>query len=217
MLMTERESARTRAFYETVADGYARALDDVSVEPPIDLAVIADFAASLPSAEPTRVLDAGCGTGRLTGHLPTLNPAIEAVGVDLSPAMLAHARERNPGIPFVEADLSALPFGDGHFHGIFAWYSIIHTPPHALPALFREFARVLRPGGMLLLGYQSGVGERVRSGAYGSDVELHAYLHHTPYVQAASAEAGLTVDTVLTRSPRRTERLPQGFVLARRS
>jgi SAM-dependent methyltransferase len=140
MLMTERESARTRAFYETVADGYARALDDVSVEAPIDLAVIADFAAS-----------------------------------------------------------------------------IIHTPPHALPALFREFARVLRPGGMLLLGYQSGVGERVRSGAYGSDVELHAYLHHTPYVQAASAGAGLTVDTVLTRSPRRTERLPQGFVLARRS
>jgi len=130
--------------------------------------------------------------------------------------MLAHARSANPGVSFVEADLAALPFPDHHFHGVLAWYSIIHTAPHALPDLFRELRRVLRPGGLLLLGYQAGVGERIRTGAYGHDIELHAYLHSTPYVEAALRSVDMLVDIKLDRAPRRQERLPQGFVLARR-
>ncbi len=54
------------------------------------------------------------------------------------------------------ASFRALPFEDGSFGGILAWYSLIHTPPADVPAVLAEFARVLRPGGGLLLGFFDG-------------------------------------------------------------
>ncbi|MDN4614502.1 class I SAM-dependent methyltransferase [Leifsonia sp. F6_8S_P_1B] len=213
---------RKRALYEEVADTYAEWLPDTSFEAGIDLALIRDlveqFAAQAPDGR-VEVLDAGCGTGRLIPYLRSLGDGVVPTGADLSPAMLAHARAAHPGVEFVAADLAALPFADGRFDGVVAWYSIIHTPPHALPRVFGELRRVLRPGGLLLLAYQAGVGERVRAGAYGHQVELLAFLHHTPYVQAALEAAGLAVELTLDRAPRDSraqERQPQGFVLARR-
>lgn len=207
--------ARTRQLYETVADSYAEAVS-AAFEPALDAALIHDFTQLLADQGDVPVLDAGCGTGRLTGHLRTLNPAISPTGVDLSPAMLEHARRTNPDVSFLEADIADLPFQDEHFHGVLAWYSIIHTAPLELPRVFAEFRRVLRSGGVLLISYQVGVGERVRAGAYGHEVELHAYLHCTDHVAAALASVDMVVDTKLDRGPRRQERLPQGFVLARR-
>lgn len=214
--MPESSIASTRSFYETVADAYARAIPDAGHEPSIDRAMIHDFATRLPDQGDVRVLDAGCGTGRLTGHLSMLNPAVTPTGVDLSPAMLKHAKLAWPDHSFVEADLARLPFEDEHFHGVLAWYSIIHTAPQGLMALFTELRRVLRPGGLLLLAFHVGVGERVRPGAYGRDAELHAFLHQTSGVEAALVSAGMVSDTKLDRAPRGNERLPQGFVLARR-
>lgn len=209
-------TSRTRSLYETVADSYASLVADVGFEPSIDHALLLDFAEQLTEQDRApRVLDAGCGTGRLIGHLRSLNERVVATGVDLSPAMLAHAQRSHPDVMFVEADLMALPLPDESFHGVLAWYSIIHTPPAALPDLFHELRRVLRPGGLLLLGFQAGTGERVRAGAYGHDVELHAFLHTTTSVRTALRAAGLTTDTTLDRGPRRNERLRQGFVLAR--
>lgn len=209
-------TARTRFLYETVADSYATLVADVDFEPSIDHALILDFVEQLTShAEAPRVLDAGCGTGRLIGHLRALNERIVPTGVDLSPAMLVHARASHPDVAFLEADLMALPLADESFDGVLAWYSIIHTAPAALPDLFHELRRVLRPGGLLLLGFQAGTGERVRAGAYGHDVELHAFLHNTASVRNALLAADLTTDTTVDRGPRRNERLAQGFVLAR--
>jgi len=75
---------------------------------------------------------------------------------------------------------------------------------------------VLRPGGALLLAYQSGVGRRTSHQACGYAVELEAFLHHTPLVCAALATAGFRVDDRLERAARPSERHPQVFVLARR-
>lgn len=215
-------TARTRALYEQVADTYAEWLPDTSFEAGVDLALIRDLVEQLAARSTdgrVEVLDAGCGTGRLIGYLRSLGDGVEPTGADLSPAMLAHARAAHPGVEFVEADLASLPFPDERFDGVVAWYSIIHTPPHALPRVFGELRRVLRPGGLLLLGYQAGVGERIRAGAYGHDVELLAFLHSTPYVSAALEAAGLGVELTLDRAPRDSraqERQPQGFVLASR-
>jgi ubiquinone/menaquinone biosynthesis C-methylase UbiE len=101
------------------------------------------------------LLDAGCGPGHWSDVLSD-GDRREVVGVDGSGRFLESARRRFPGIGFLRADVSALPAGSASVGGLLAWYSIIHTAPADLPAVFREFARVLRPGGSLLLGHFDG-------------------------------------------------------------
>lgn len=213
--VTNDTSDGTRAAYDAVAGSYAEMIPDTRFEAAVDLAMVRHFVESL-SQRPAAVLDAGCGTGRMIGHLLSIDAELDVAGSDLSPSMLAEARATHPGLELVVGDNAELPFDDGRFDGVLAWYSTIHTPPHRLGRVFEEFRRVLRHGGMLLLGYQAGTGDRRIDKPYGHDVELSAYLHHTPYVRDALGSAGFTVTAALDRGPRPTEKHGQGFVLARR-
>ncbi|MFO1540600.1 MAG: class I SAM-dependent methyltransferase [Chloroflexota bacterium] len=89
------------------------------------------------------ILDAGCGTGLITRHLPP-----GATGIDINPRNIALARERLPEHAFVLGDVEALPFADGSFGGALCTEVIEHIP--APDAALRELARVLRPGGVLI-------------------------------------------------------------------
>ncbi|MGC4118636.1 MAG: methyltransferase domain-containing protein [Myxococcales bacterium] len=93
-----------------------------------------------------RVLLVGVGTG---SDLPLLPPGAKAVGVDLSPAMLARARARLPlagrEIDLREADAQALPFEDGSFDAV-VLNLVLSVVPDPVACL-REALRVLRPGG----------------------------------------------------------------------
>ncbi|WP_164861567.1 class I SAM-dependent DNA methyltransferase [Microbacterium sp. CPCC 204701] len=203
----------TRTAYDTVAVNYAEMVPDTRYEADVDLAMVRHFVESL-APRPAAVLDAGCGTGRMIGFLGSVDSDLVVAGSDLSPSMLEVARSAYPSLELVVADNADLPFDDERFDGVLAWYSTIHTPPHRLGSVLAEFRRVLRRGGMLLLGFQAGTGERRIDKPYGHDVELTAYLHHTPYVRDALGSAGFAVTTVLDRAPRSSEKHEQGFVLA---
>lgn len=205
----------TRAAYDVVAGSYAEMIPDTRYEAHLDLAMVRHFVESL-APRPAAVLDAGCGTGRMISHLSALDGDLVLAGSDLSPSMLEVARSTHPDLELVVGDNADLPFHDGRFDGVLAWYSTIHTPPHRLGPVYDEFHRVLRPGGALLLGYQAGTGERRIDRPYGHDIELTAYLHHTLYVRDALTAAGFAVTAVLDRGPRPTERHAQGFVLAKK-
>jgi trans-aconitate 2-methyltransferase len=94
------------------------------------------------------VLDAGCGTGRLTGDLLEALPHGQVIGVDLSQNMLQSAREYlrqfSSRMSFVAADLQALPFSRV-FHGIVSTAAFHWVLDHDL--LFTSLYRALRPGG----------------------------------------------------------------------
>jgi SAM-dependent methyltransferase len=81
---------------------------------------------------------------------------VAAEGVDLVPEFVSAARRRFPGVPFRVGDLGALPVPDGALAGLLSWFSVIHTAPEQVPAQLAEFARCLRPGGSLLIGFFEG-------------------------------------------------------------
>jgi SAM-dependent methyltransferase len=92
-------------------------------------------------------LDAACGTGRHAEYLASLGQQV--IGVDRSPEMLAAARAKVPGADFREGDLHQLPVPDDHADVVVCALALTHIPD--LVPVLAEFARVLRPGGHLVL------------------------------------------------------------------
>jgi SAM-dependent methyltransferase len=93
-----------------------------------------------------RVLDAGCGSG---ANLVVLAPYGRCVGIDLSADALALARSRDAAAAC--ASLSRLPFGDGLFGLVTSFDVLYHRWVPDDAAAVRELARVLEPGGLLLV------------------------------------------------------------------
>ncbi len=214
---TDAADAATRASYDTVAAAYERLLRPELAARPLERALLAAFAELVRGPESGPVADLGCGPGRITAHLASLG--VDAYGIDLSPGMVAVARERHPHLRFEEGTMAALGCRDGELGGAVAWYSTVHMPPGLLPGVFAEIHRVLAPGGRLLLAYKAG--ERVRhlDHAYGHPLSLDVYWVPPGEVAGLLGAAGFTVEARMTRrpdagdGPRAGE---QGFVLARK-
>ncbi|MFC7137458.1 class I SAM-dependent methyltransferase [Halobaculum litoreum] len=131
--------------YDGLAGTYDRERDDA--EAPL----VESFLGTLDAG--ARVLDAGCGQG--TPVLNRLPDGVDAVGVDLSASMLGLARERTAA-PLVRGDLTRLPVATDAVDAVTALHSVIHVPLSEHAAVYREFARVLRPGGRLYVTCATG-------------------------------------------------------------
>ncbi|WP_329034064.1 class I SAM-dependent methyltransferase [Streptomyces sp. NBC_00178] len=100
-----------------------------------------------------RVLDAGCGTGRIAIRLAELGH--HCTGVDLDPSMLAVARRQAPGQEWLLGDLArldALGLEPGFDLALAAGNVIPLLAPGTEPAVIRQLAGLLRPGGLLVTG-----------------------------------------------------------------
>ncbi|TWF78746.1 methyltransferase family protein [Pseudonocardia hierapolitana] len=92
-------------------------------------------------------VDAACGTGRFSALLAARGHRV--IGVDSSPEMLARARANVAGADFRSGELAALPVADTSADLVTCGLALSHVP-NLRPA-FTEFARVLRPGGHLVI------------------------------------------------------------------
>lgn len=209
------DDARTRAAYDTVAADYAELLRDELASKPLDRAMLAAFAELISADGGGRVADVGCGPGRIAGHLRSLG--LDVFGIDLSPEMIAVARRDHPELPFKVGTMAALDLDDGALAGVVAWYSVIHTPPADRPGHLAELARVLRPGGRLLLAFQVG-DESVRlDAAYGHAIDLDVRRLRPDAIEGELTAAGCSTTARLVAEPVGQERHPQAYLLAQRT
>ncbi|KGN37858.1 methyltransferase [Knoellia subterranea KCTC 19937] len=207
-----------RRAYDVVASLYAEHLPDTRAESALDLAVLDAFIAAVlagPAGHEGQVLDAGCGAGRVSRYVA--DRGCHVTGVDLSPGMIEMARRDHPDLSFEVASLDALPFDDATFAGVMVWYSAIHTPLSGQAAIFAELARVLRPGGHLVVAFQSGEGVRDAGPSYARfnlEVELERYLYTPDQVVGFVTDAGLTEVARMVRRAQGPDRDDQTVLLA---
>lgn len=213
--MSRADETLTSTAYDIVADVYADRFTGTEPEQPVELAMIDYFAGLL--YEPRRVLDAGCGAGRMLPYLAARGCRPE--GVDLSPEMVRRARCDHRGYPCTVGSLTDLDYPDATFDGVFSWYSTIHNPDADLDGMIGEMVRVLRPGGQLLLAFQVGEGmRRVGQGfaALGYDIVMNRYHRATADMVARLEAHRLKVTAQLERGPVAPEADRQAVVIARR-
>ncbi|WP_283137562.1 class I SAM-dependent methyltransferase [Rhizohabitans arisaemae] len=99
----------------------------------------------------SRVLDAGCGTGRVAIRLAELG--YDCVGVDLDPSMLAEARRAAPAMTWIEADLAALDITPGFDLVLAAGNVVPLLAPGTEAKAVTLLAGAVRPGGLLVAGF----------------------------------------------------------------
>jgi ubiquinone/menaquinone biosynthesis C-methylase UbiE len=128
-----------------------------------------------------RLLDVACGTGRFLGLIKQNYPRLPVVGLDLSEAYLRRARRELEAWSWValsQGAAEALPFPDGSFDLVTSVYLFHELPRHVRERAAAEFARVLRPGGRLVLvdSFQQG-----DEPAFDGLLELFPLAYHEPY------------------------------------
>ena len=101
---------------------------------------------------PGRALDVGCGEGRFCRILR--QSGVEVPGLDPTPGLVAQARLRDPDGLYVEGVAERLPFADETFDLVVSYLSLIDIPD--FQAAIKEMARVLNPGGSLLIANLNG-------------------------------------------------------------
>ncbi|WP_020421682.1 class I SAM-dependent methyltransferase [Amycolatopsis sp. ATCC 39116] len=210
--MTDDWLSATRSSYDTDASGYAEKVRGLLDEMPYLRASLTLFAELAQGAGGGPVADVGCGTGYVTGYLH--DAGMDVFGIDLSPEMIAIARRDHPDLRFEVGTMTGLDLADDSVAGIVAFWSVIHVPDDAMPGVCDEFRRVLRPHGVLLVGFH--VGDETRHTSEGhTGRPINVDSHHRPpsRVRGWLRDAGFTIEAELVLRP--DEDVPGAVIFAR--
>ena len=126
-------------------------------------------------------LDLACGTGRFLAQVMRSYPKLKAVGLDMSPNYVEHARgllERWPHVELAQGAGENMPFEDASFDAITSIYLFHELPPKIRPLVFAEIARVLKPGGHFIFADSLQFGDRPSLDAF---LEYFPEGFHEPY------------------------------------
>lgn len=136
-----------RTAYSNRAEEYSRLLGSIDSAHPSDLHLVTQWATAIDGP----VIDVGCGPGQWTDHLA--GHGCDVRGIDPTPAFIEHAHTAHPDCRFDVGTAENLDAASGSIAGILSWYSLIHHTPGSVHVPLKEFARALRPGGSLVIGF----------------------------------------------------------------
>ncbi len=143
MSCSPRKTGNRRDFYSVIAPFY-----DCLVGPFLRR-VRKDICLAAVSGTCGRILDIACGTGEQAVMLA--GTGLRAAGLDLSPAMLAEARENSPpDVPYVLGTAEKMPFGPGSFDCVVISLALHEMPPGTRIGVIAEAQEILKPGGRIL-------------------------------------------------------------------
>jgi ubiquinone/menaquinone biosynthesis C-methylase UbiE len=128
-----------------------------------------------------RMIDVGCGTGRLLDFVKQAWPRLPVLGIDLSQAYVRHARRHLEGwscVNLIVANAEAIPVEDNSCDAVTSVFMFHELPPKVRRTVIGEAARVLKPGGRLILVDSLQRGDEP---AYDAMLESFPQYYHEPY------------------------------------
>lgn len=143
---------KTRKSFNLVAEKYFKHFKDEMKRKEYDRAFLDRFASNFDSR--SIICDMGCGPGHITRYL--FDKGLNVFGIDVSEKCVEIARRENRGIKFQTMNMAKLDIAEESMDGIISFYSIIHTPRKFVNILFREFNKVLKKHGKILVVVKKG-------------------------------------------------------------
>lgn len=214
-----RAGAAVRAAYNAIARAYDAQLGDELERKPLDRALLSAIAEL--AGEGT-LADVGCGPGHVTRFLAARHAGV--IGIDLSPGMIAVARQKTPALAFTVGSMLKLPAADGAWAGAIALYSIIHLTAGQRAAACGELARVVRRDGWILIAFHIDSPEFAAGDVnhitnwFGESVDLDGFFLEPAQVVPDIETAGFAVKATVIRQPQPEIEYPSRrcYVLAQR-
>lgn len=178
--------------YESSADSYAKTMD-AEIELPIYHEVLSRLAERIASLNGP-VVDTSCGSGHmLQRYHERYDSSRELIGVDLSPSMVGITQKTMGDAATIRVgDMRVLPFVEsGTAAAVISFFSLHHLSEDQVEATLGEWARMLRPGGRLVLAAWEGEGPI----DYGSHSDVVAFQYTEQQVTEWATAAGLVVES----------------------
>lgn len=141
----------------------------------------------------SRVLDAGCGGGEPVLEQLT-HQSQTAIGLDFSRRQLEMALSNAPDARLLCGDMARIPLAGDTVDAVLAYHSLIHVPAAEHETVIEEFARVLRPGGRLLVSEGPEKWQGTNPDWLDAGAEMQWYIAGAETTRAQLANAGFRIE-----------------------
>lgn len=182
---------------DPVANEYARRIYDELQHKPFERQLLDRFIGALPKT--AMVCDIGTGPGHVARYLH--DRGVHVCGFDTSAAMVARAKQINPGIEFRKANLLSLDVPDETFTAITGFYALVNIPRPQIVQALLELRRVLRTGGRLFISFHVGDPSQHQREWWGAEVSHYFYFFRTEEMKNYLRAAGFEIEAQLEREP----------------
>lgn len=211
-VMTADPLDHIRTTYDMVAERYAKELAGEMLARPIERGMYLSFAELARSVGKGPIGDIGCGPGLIAKHLAS--HGLEMTGIDISPTMIALARQHFPEGDFRVGSMHQLPFPTNAWAGAVSIWATLHSDAEARGATFAELGRCVRRDGYLLHSFFISAPDQPPGSVYKMEkwfdyqVSLPTYFVDVATTRAELKKAGFVVQASLIREPLVSTELP---------